>query len=40
VLEREIATLLAAPVNVNTASAEEIAQALNGIGKTKADIRL
>ena len=30
------ATLMAAPVNVNTASAEEIAQALNGIGETKA----
>lgn len=30
------ATLLAAPVNINTASAEEIAQALNGIGETKA----
>ncbi len=30
------ATLPAAPVNVNTASAEEISQALNGIGDTKA----
>ncbi len=30
------ATLPASPVNVNTASAEEISQALNGIGKTKA----
>ncbi len=30
------ATLAAAPVNVNTASAEEIAQALNGIGESKA----
>jgi len=27
---------LAAPVNINTASAEEIAQALNGIGMSKA----
>ena len=26
----------AAPVNVNTASAEEIAQALNGVGEAKA----
>ncbi len=30
------ATLPASPVNVNTASAEEISQALNGIGETKA----
>ena len=30
------AILVAAPVNVNTASAEEIAQALNGIGESKA----
>lgn len=27
---------LAAPVNINTASAEEIAEALNGIGQAKA----
>jgi len=30
------ATAMAAPVNVNTASAEEIAHALNGIGQAKA----
>ncbi len=30
------ATLPASPVNVNAASAEEISQALNGIGETKA----
>ncbi len=30
------ATLQAAPVNINTAGAEEIAQALNGIGESKA----
>jgi len=30
------AALSAAPVNVNTAGAEEIAQALNGIGEVKA----
>jgi len=30
------AALAAAPVNVNTASAEEIAQALNGVGEVKA----
>ena len=29
-------TALAAPVNINTASAEEIAAALNGIGPSKA----
>lgn len=30
------ATLMAEPVNVNTASTEEIAAALNGIGESKA----
>ena len=28
--------LMAEPVNINTASAEEIAQALNGVGESKA----
>ena len=30
------AALTAEPVNINTASAEEIAQALNGVGESKA----
>jgi competence protein ComEA len=30
------AAIFAAPVNINTASADEIAQALNGIGDAKA----
>ena len=30
-------TLTAEPVNINTASAEEIAQALNGVGESKAE---